>query len=688
MVGIKYDDKLLRETLNNVYEARSDIKKGLKQGKIGRGELYSALDKFRILADVAPYSQEYKDVSAQLSNEKLTPEEQEEASRIRERVTQQKEPLRVYDYKFKTSNLKYETVTVANIVNNNTIITKEYGKEHSIKFAGINVSESNSEYYKTWDEEYTDKRGRKRTRKTGITMNDAARKEIKKYIRPGSKIVIGYDADERNKYSKDSTRSIRAVIKSNGVNINQRLLNKGLAKEKEEDDSPAAINARYTKGEIAFGSAMERLTHSIATIPFVGSKLMQVRSPYEQYRKREVYGKDFQSWNNPIRDMLIPSIQENIADNRFAGLGGIITGAFVGSLFGKGPFGKIVGTVLGASIPAVGKILVSPQYNQDRDWRPKRRREQEELNEYVDTLKYVKNMSLYNKYKTKALKEDHFDVDKFMESKEAQGISNKLKQQELTDYKRKVKLDFKHRDRYNFKYGEPKYVEKGMDYKSTISAINKEIAEIQGQRKVTKVPKNALLAIDFKQRAEKTMYGYEPGDSLVDIMSALPKKERQYFKHFMDAPEEEKEKILRIAPSYLRRALQSTWGMPVDKKPSLDEYFQTHGLPDSSWIGWDENTNIDDVKVKLVHQNNLDPGEFDIWDDNERQADATNIPIPMIHAHNNARQVQMKLNNILGHAGYQDIQMSFVSSNRSTTSLNIKRDARPDVENQIQNLEV
>ena len=33
--------------------------------------------------------------------------------------------------------------------------------------------------------------------------------------------------------------------------------------------------------------------------------------------------------------------------------------------------------------------------------------------------------------------------------------------------------------------------------------------------------------------ADKTMYGYEPGDSLVNIMSALPKKERQYFKHFI-----------------------------------------------------------------------------------------------------------------------------------------------------------
>ena len=688
MVGFKYDEDLLKDTFNNLYGARQDIKTGLATEQIGRGELYSVLDKFRVLADVAPYSQEYKDMSAMLSNEKLTPEEQEEASRIRDRVTKQKEPLRVYDYKFKTSNLKYETVTVADIIDNNTIVTKEYGKEHSIKFAGINVSESNSEYYKTWDEEYTDKRGRKRTRKTGITMNDAAKKEMRKYIRPGSKIKIGYDADEYNKYSKDSTHSIRAVVKSNGINVNQRLLNKGFAKEKEEDNSPAAINARYTKGEIAFGSTMERITHSIADIPFIGNKLFQVRSPYEQYRKREVYGKDFQSWNNPVRDMVIPSIQENIANNKFGGLGGIVVGAFIGSLFGKSPFGKVVGTVLGGTIPAIGKALVAPQYSKDRDWRPKRRRDQEELNEYVDTLKYVKNMRLYNQYKTKALKEDHFNVDKFIESKESQGVYNKLKQQELIDYKRKVKLDFKHRGRYNFKYGEPKYVEQGMDYKTTISAINKEIAEIQGSRKVTKIPKNALLAIDYKQQADKTMYAYNPGDSLVNIMSALPKKERQYFKHFMDAPEEEKEKILKIAPSYLRRALQSTWGMPVDKKPSLDEYFQKHGLPDESWIGWNENTNIDDVKVKLVHQNNLDPGEFDIWDDNERQADQTNIPIPKINAHNSARQVQMKLNNILGHAGYQDIQMSFVSSNENKTSLNIKRDARPDIENQIQNLEI
>lgn len=667
-VGFNYSQKELETTLKNVYDARKTIRDAVKRGEIGRGELYDTLDRFRILADVAPYSQEFKDVSAQLSSEDLSPEEQEEAAQIRERVSQQKEPLRVYPYKFKTSNLKSETVTVAKIIDNNTIVTKEYGKKHSVKFAGINVSMSNSEMF---NDKYT--------------KDEAARKAIRRYIRPGAKIRISYDADEHNKYSKDSTRSIRAVVYSNGQNVNKMLLNKGHATEKEDDDSPAGIQARYTKGEIAFGSAMERLTHDvISNIPFVGSKFLQVRSPYEQYRKREVYGKDFQSWNNSVRDILIPHIEENIADNRLGGFGGILMGGFIGSLFGKSRFGKIVGTVVGATVPAIGKIAYMSGTTKDRDWRPKRRREQEKLNEYVDTLKYVKNMRLYNQYKTKALKENNFDVERFIESKESAGVNNKIRQNELTDYKRKVKLDFKHRDRYNFKYGKPKYVNESMSRKETISAINKEIAELQGQRKVTKVPLNALKAIEFKQAAEQTMYGYEPGDSLVNIMTALPKKERQYFKHFMDAPEEEKQKILRIAPSYLRRALQSTWGMPVDEKPSLQEYFQTHGLPDVSWVGWDESTNIEDVKVKLVHRNKLDPGEFDIWDSDEVQADATNIPIPMIDAKNNPREVQMKLNRLLGSAGYDDIQMHFVqSSTGNNTSLTVKRDARNDVSQQI-----
>lgn len=228
-----------------------------------------------------------------------------------------------------------------------------------------------------------------------------------------------------------------------------------------------------------------------------------------------------------------------------------------------------------------------------------------------------------------------------------------------------------------------------MTKEQAIKAINQEMAEIQGDRKVTKIPDNALKAIKYRQATKQTMYGYEPGDSLVNIMTALPKKDRQYFKHFMDAPEEEKDKILRIAPSYMRRALQSVWGRPVDKKPSLEEYFQNHALPDQKWIGWEDTTDMDDVKVKLIHQNNLDPGEFDVWDDNKEKADQTNIPIPLINAKNNARQVQVKLNSLLTSAGYNDVQTTFLDSkNNNKTKLIINRDARNDVERQINSMEL
>jgi hypothetical protein len=209
------------------------------------------------------------------------------------------------------------------------------------------------------------------------------------------------------------------------------------------------------------------------------------------------------------------------------------------------------------------------------------------------------------------------------------------------------------------------------------------------------VPENAMLAIDYKQQADKTMYGYNPGDSLVNIMSALPKKDRQYFKYFIDAPKAEKNKILRIAPSYLRRALQSVWGMPVDTKPTLNEYFQYHGLPDASWVGWNENTDIDDVKVKLIHKNNLDYGEFDVWDDGRRKADMTNIPVPNINARNSQMQVQAKLTRILGNNFYSDVQVRHVFNNRNqgrnagnTTNLYVQRDARSDVEDRINNLDI
>lgn len=669
MVGFDYSQARLKDTLKNVKDARDEIRDAMSRGEISRGDLYRPIDRLRILADVAPYSQEFRDAKAELAQSQIDQATRDEMSAINKRVTEQKEPLRVYDYKFSTSNLTTEVVTVKEVIDNDMIKTVEYGDKHSVQFAGIRPSKAKGEYYKDTDK----------------TMWQATNDEIRKYIKPGSKIVIQYDADERNKFKKNSTQSINAVISSRGVNVNRRLLEKGMATEKETDNSPAGVHVRYTNGEIAFGAAMERLTHLAGRTPFI-NKIIQVRSPYEQYKNKEVYGKDFQSWNNPITGILIPTIEKDIGNEGLGGVAGLMLGTYMGSLFGRNKFGRIIGGATGFSLVATGKVLKTLGTTEERNWVPRRRRKQEELNEYLDALKYVKNIRLYGEYSNKAKQEDNFDVESYIAGKEGKGERNKERIRELEDYKRIVKLDFSHRGRYNFDYGAPKYATRDMGYKDTIYNINKEIRELQNDRKIEKLPLNAIKAIQFKQEAEKTMYGFNPGDSLVNIMSALPKKERQYFKHFMDAPEEEKDKILRIAPSYLRRALQASWGLTVDEKPDLATYFTQHALPGADWVGWNEETDMDALKVKLVHASKLDPGEFDIWQNNKQAADQVNIPIPNINATHTRQEVYYKLNSLFKNSGFTDVQFRSVMNGRPSTIIDLDEDARDDVEYQIQNL--
>jgi endonuclease YncB( thermonuclease family) len=683
----------LQKDLNALYDARMDINNALKKGTIGRGELYPLLDRFRILADVAPYSQEYKDVAAKIAQAKLSESEKEEAKRIRERAKEQKKPLRIYNYKFQTAKTKKETVHVRRVIDNNTFITEEYGTQHAVRFAGIRVSESSSDLYKPHEEKYRDKGGRRRVHDVSkYSKKEAAERTINRYLKPGQKIEIEYDADSNNKFSNDSTRSIRAVVHTKGKNLNRQLINMGLAKEKEDDDSPAAIRARYSSGQIAFGSAMESLTHKgVAMVPFIGQKVMQVRSPYESYREREVYGKDFQSWNHPIRDIFLPNMVDRpIADHRLGGLFPVIVGGFIGSMFGRSGFGKMVGTAVGAGIPLIGKgIVAATHHDKKQEWRPKRRREQEDINTYMDMLKYIKNMRLYNQYAEKSKKEDKFDVKKYENEEKAKGEFLKQRSKELDDYKRIVKLDFKHHRNYNFKYGQPKYVEKGMDRKSVISAINKEKNEIQSNRKVEKVPMNAIKAIAYKQEAQKTMYAYEPGSDLSQFMAALPKKDRQYFKYFVDAPAAEKDKILRIAPKYMRRALEFSWGRDVEAKESVEDYFTKHALPDESWEGWREDANLDDVKVKMVNKLKQDPGEFNIWDADKQRASQVNIPIPRLNKVNNFAEVSSQLKTILGKLGYEDIQITTTGNgNGNIVDMQVAKDEKDDVEEKIKRMRV
>lgn len=264
-IRYNYDPKIVEESYKNLAAARGAITNMMDAGVVQRGDLYKPIDRYRILADVAPYSDNFRYYDKLMSKMSLRPEEEKEVERIRTQVQSVKEKMRITPYKFKTANLEHETVTVKKVLDDGKILTEEYS-DNPLKLAGIDF-------------------------RTGESSEEGIRNMtyLRKNLKEGVKINIGYDADKRKKINDDTYKTISVVAKAGDKNINKDMLRKGYAEEKENDDSPASIHARYSKGEITYGRIFESIAHLDT---YANTKFMQARSALEMYERNDVYGRN------------------------------------------------------------------------------------------------------------------------------------------------------------------------------------------------------------------------------------------------------------------------------------------------------------------------------------------------------------------------------------------------------------
>ena len=223
-----------------------------------------------------------------------------------------------------------------------------------------------------------------------------------------------------------------------------------------------------------------------------------------------------------------------------------------------------------------------------------------------------------------------------------------------------------------------------------LSSLNKEAQELQGHREAYTLPDNATKAIYYNNLAEETIYGYDKGEPLTNLLKALPKKDRDYMQKLMKAPEEEHAKILELVPEYLKRPLQSAWGYDVSKNQDIDDYFSEHQLPGSDWAGWQENVSLDSVKVKMVKKEGQDFSEHNIWEDDVEKANATGeVPLPYINFRENIEDVRKRLYDVLNEAGIENVNINYVyTPSDIEVELDIKNDRRKDVEKKIENITI
>lgn len=623
----------LNQLLETARVNREWTREQIRRGNVNGMEYYHPAYRLLTLAAVAPYSDEYRYTSKLVSSMKLTEEQERIVRQAREMASLNKNPMRTYDYKFRNQPLRTIEGEVEGVVDKDTILIS--GIANRINLAGVHVLPGEE--------------------------GEEAEAYLRSVLRPGARVRIQIGENEAWKLG-DADQSLRAIVYADGRSLNEILMQQGWAEEDVDDDSAAGVRVRYSPAQRAFGAAWEAFAH--LRTPF-HTKFLNVQSPAERYLDREIYGLSFQSWEHPFGDYLVPTIQS------FARLGpllGTAAGALLGYQFGETPLGRMVFTGIGALVSGLtASYVFGYNLTHEHDWVPERRERQWELEVYMDALKYVKALRNYSYYAELAEEEEGFDVAAFLREQEARGDRNRYAKALLEAKKRRIQAMPPDADAQALA-AELRIPGEYTSREELLHAVNQMLGSISEDRETVGLGPYALQALAWYQEAKQTMQGWQPGDSIQDLIQALPDTDRRYFSRLLEAAPREYEALMRAAPPYLRRALQLARGEePTDELPSLSEIFHEHGLPDPNWEGWRPEVSLGDVRIKIVRREGLDTHAMGIYPQEIKEAERSGITnIPRVfdyRGHLGARQVEQRLRDILGsNAVEHDIEIVYGGS--------------------------
>lgn len=538
---------------------------------------YGAFDRLKILADVAPWSEEYKFWRDYTTKYLEDPELRKQAAAIKKQAAKRKKKYEFVDYKFKYAEVDKEKVTVTKFLDDYTFLTKEYG-DQAIRLAGVDV----------------------RASAPGV---------LQSYIKPGDKITIGTNADPDKKISNDTYGTMKAVVFRGIESLNKKIIERGEMKESQTDFTATGVWARFSPGEIQDAARWETASHFESA---VNTKFLQNRTALEEYERDQIYGKDWATWENfGVSDYLVPAVQRMAGNDNtaLATTSGAFVGGFIGRVFLGGsrmtPIGAGVGAATGLVANMFGK---SYKHSTGEKWIPERRRKEQEINEYFDILKYMKFSGLYEKAKEE-LRHMGYDAEEFLTYVEKKTEDTKERRSTLEEEKKRLFID------------QPK----GWDVRK--KEINQELQAISEEKELIDLPEPVAQALYYKDERDATLYAADPYDDRMKLLKAFPTKDKWFVQAFAEAPTRDREKILELVPENQRRIYKAIWGMGEEEVKPLEYYAEKYNLPDADWEGWSPEFDLEDIKVKVVQDAGLDLSDFNYWgDDVEASQYTPDIP--------------------------------------------------------------
>jgi hypothetical protein len=585
---------------------------------------YGAVDRFMILADVAPYSTETRYWRDVVSHMNLRPDVRHEVAMAKKREAATKRQHTFYPYHFQINqkDLVHERVHITRALDYGLFMTKEH-PDNPIHIAGIAVQGMNA------------------SKISGVLGHSA---------------TIIYD--KNNPIQNDTYGSIRAAVFHGDQSLARQLVNSGRAKEALTDWSPAGVVARYTPAQIHKAAMFEHIAHLDTPL---NTKFLQVRSPLESYIREQVYGEPFGDWGSPWKSWIVPTYQSFIARNPIvAKVSGAAVGYFIGNMFFGGR-GK-AGAVIGGMVTTAGSVWREVyEHTNHKKWIPGRVRQIRNLDEYFDVLNYIKWHGLYEAAIKKAPRVPKMILQSKKDLESRKLLSKQLLQQKRTNY-----------------LAGNGDLNKGINKARNLLQMN--AVHFQD------ITKQEAAALYYYQRMHSTLYGFEPGQPYTSIMSALPKRDREYFTAFSKVTNpKEQEKILALVPDNERRVYESMWHMPVDKQIPLKQYFKNRKLPAPSWPGWRPDIDLADVKTKVVINEARDMYAYDVWpNDMQRIRQQPNLP-GISNPMKQSKSYQQHLHDLMQGMGFTNVNVQWTPGANLDFEIKLQQDRTQEMQDYLKN---
>ena len=540
-----------------------------------------------------------------------------------------------------------------------------------------------------------------------------------KYLRIGDKVTIAIDKNDSYRTNKDTQGSINAAVYRDGENVNKLMIDSGDATIRKGDKSAPAFLSQFSATQRVVAAISELIGH--VDIPWLSDQYLRIRSPLESYDAEVLYGTPYQTWSHPIDTFLVPAITRafhdttalsiipsylfNIAtekpgitklektaatalymfSNRGAFVGGALgsimgfrqstieNGARLGQMiaFGghvltggnsyldEGSAGAVLGYEVakrleksktkGAVIGLAASTAYRFLFGEKGTWKTDYIKKKWDLEEYFDRLTYIKYEALYHAAAKKAKEEEDVDVEEIVKNREDQFQLSKQIRSRISAIQKSLKAEV-----YDKESDESSYLKKKLQ--AILNKVDMSGDEIFEGGEWTRA---ALL---YRKAAKATVYAMNSNTTWAQMISALPRNDREYFMEFVKERDPDKrEEILDHASPSLNKALRLAWKMKVDKQKSNEDYFETHNLPTPYWAGWDPNNDIDDIQVKTVANEGMNLSDFGYYESQLEDDDNAAKTPPINHWNNknqSAEDVKANLKRILQARGLKNLDIS------------------------------